>query len=64
MKKYYPLLVYGFMAIVFNPVVLQFKLLGFVGSQSAKVAAGGAKAGLRNVSMQAGFVKLRPFDFR
>ena len=52
------------MAIVFKPVVLPFKLLGFVGSQSAKVAAGGAKAGLRNVSMQAGFVKLRPFDFR
>jgi hypothetical protein len=64
MKKYYPLLVYGFMALVFKPMILPFKLLGFVGSRTAKVATGGAKAGLRNVSMQAGFVKLRPFDFR
>lgn len=52
------------MALVFKPMILPFKLLGFVGSRTAKVATGGAKAGLRNVSMQAGFVKLRPFDFR
>jgi|LakMenEpi03Aug12_release.lakeMendotaPanAssembly.Ray.scaffolds.fasta_scaffold1062512_2 hypothetical protein len=64
MKKFYPLIVYGFMTVIFKPVVLPFKLLGFVGSTTAKVASGGAKLGLRNVSVQAGFVKVRPFDFR
>jgi hypothetical protein len=64
MKKFYPLIVYGFMAIVFKPVVLPFQLLGFIGSRTGKVAAYGAKSGLRNVSVQAGFVKVRPFDFR
>lgn len=65
MKKRFTIpLLLGFVGLLFKPVALPFKVAGFIGGKTVSVAGKTAKAGLRNVSVQSGFIKIRPFDFQ
>lgn len=54
----------GFVKLVTLPIRIPFKLVGFVGKKTTTVAYKTTKAGLSNVTVSAGPVKVRPFDFK
>ena len=53
----------GFIRLVTLPIRMPLKVVSFVARKSTKVAVGGTKLALRNVSISAGPLKVRPFDF-
>ena len=54
----------GFVKLATYPIKIPFKLVSYVGKKTTKLAFRGTKAGLKNISIASGPVKIRPFDFQ
>lgn len=58
----------GFFSLLLKPVTIPVKLVGkgayFIVKKTFGIGSKVTKASLRNVSIQSGPVKVRPFDFR
>ncbi len=50
--------------VVLFPVLLPLKIVKGIVTAPVKMVAKGTKAGLSNISVSSGPIKIRPFDFR